>query len=243
MNAPRWVLLALCLAVPALSYRAGGQTLWLVHGAGCLVAAGIAVWLLREDGILGAAFQYKSGDPALALVAAFALYASVAAAVAYWLAPAHLYNGYLRVCGPQGAWLPRPDVRGPAMAAGEWLRDKTCEAYFRSAGVRGWQRGALVALLAACEEVAWRGGVQQVLSERLGSTRAWLAASLLFGLAHLGTGNAVVALLALAGGLAWGGLYLLRGRLLPAVLSHVAFSFALFYNNPLFVVRYDVLGP
>jgi hypothetical protein len=81
--------------------------------------------------------------------------------------------------------------------------------------------------------------VQQVLSERLGSVRGWVAASVLFGVAHLGTGNPVIALLAMVGGFLWGGLFLWRGRLLPAVLSHVVFSFALFYQNSPFLIRYE----
>lgn len=81
-----------------------------------------------------------------------------------------------------------------------------------------------------------------MLAQRIGSTRAWVAASVLFGLAHLGTGNVTIALLALAGGFAWGGLFLLRGRLLPAVLSHVAFSWFFFYAQPLFAIRFDGLG-
>jgi hypothetical protein len=109
--------------------------------------------------------------------------------------------------------------------------------------VRGDVRGVAIVLLAAVEEIAWRGGVQQLLAERLGSVRAWIAASVLFALAHLGTGNGAVALLALVGGLLWGGLYLVRGRLTPAIIAHSTFSFAFFYHRPIFALRYDGFGP
>jgi hypothetical protein len=147
-------------------------------------------------------------------------------AVNHWLAP----EPYLHVCGPRGVWVPRHGAAGLARAA-EWLRQRACEAHFRSAGLRGPLRAVAIVFIAAAEEVAWRGGVQQVLSERLGSLRGWVAASVLFGLAHLGTGNVAVGLLALAGGFLWGAIFLWRGRLLPAVLSHAVFSFALFYQN------------
>jgi membrane protease YdiL (CAAX protease family) len=71
------------------------------------------------------------------------------------------------------------------------------------------------------------------MAERLGSTRGWLAASALYGAAHLGTGNPLIALLAFAGGLVWGGLYRYRGRLAPAMFSHAVFSYFLFYARPI----------
>lgn len=234
MRAPQWALVALCLVLPAISYRLGGSTLWIVHGVGVALAAALAVYLLHDDGILRGVFEYKPGDPALAMLAALGFYTATVGLVNVWLAPDEL----LRICGPHGAWVPRPDVHGIS-ALGEWLRDRACAAYFRSAGVRGPLRGLAVVLIAAAEEVAWRGGVQQALSERLGSTRGWLAATALFGLAQLGTGNVPLALLALCGGFLWGGLYLWRGRLLPAVASHVVFSWALFYHNAPFLVRYE----
>lgn len=234
MNAPRIALLALCALLPAVTYRLGGVSLWAVEAAGCAVTAGLAAWLLHDDGLLRGAFQHKAGDPSIALLAALGFFGATVAAVNYWLAP----EPYLHVCGPRGAWVPRPDAAGLARAA-EWLRNQACAAHFRSSGLRGPLRALAIAFIAAAEEVAWRGGVQQVLAERLGSLRGWLAASALFGAAHLATGNVAVGLLALAGGLLWGGIFLWRGRLLPAVLSHAVFSFALFYQNSPFVIRYE----
>ncbi len=264
MSAQRWIVFALCLVVPAISYRLGGATLWGVHGGACLVAAGLSLWLLHEDGMLVGAFEYRPADFTVAIVAAACVYLPVAALSHWWIAPWEP-NNLLRLCAARGAWIPRPDVRGLGVVA-EWLRNQSCEAFFRSAGVRGWQRGALVLLLAASEEIAWRAGVQRALAERLGKTRAWLAAAALFGLAHLGTGNAAVGLLALLSGLAFGGLYIFRaapipdsddddgegpgafatmhlgqGRLIPCVVAHCAFSWYFFYQQPLFAIRPDAL--
>lgn len=234
MNAPRIALLALCVTLPAVSFRLGGTGLWIAEALGCALSAGLAVWLLHDDGLLRGAFQHKAGDPSIALLAALGFFAATVGVVNVWIAP----EPYLHVCGPRGVWVPRPDPTGLARAA-EWLRGEACAAHFRSVGLRGPLRAVAVAFIAAAEEVAWRGGVQQVLAERLGSVRGWLAAAALFALAQLATGNVAVAILALAGGLLWGGIFLWRGRLLPAVLSHVVFSFALFYQNSPFVVRYE----
>lgn len=236
MNAPRIALLALCALLPAVTYRLGGVSLWAVEAAGCAVTAGLAAWLLHDDGLLRGAFQYKGGDAAIGALAAAGLFGATLVSVNYWLAPEPI----LHLCGPSGAWVPRPGVTGLARAA-DWLRNQACAAHFRSAGLRGPLRGLAIAFIAAAEEVAWRGGVQQVLAERLGSLRGWLAASALFGAAHLATGNVAVGLLALAGGLLWGGIFLWRGRLPPAVISHALFSLALFYYNSPFVIPHGIL--
>jgi len=236
MNAPRVALLALCLLLPAASYHAGGATLWVVHAVGCALTAGLAVWLLHDDGLLRGAFEHKAGDPTLALLGALGFFGATVLIVNHWLAP----EPVLHYCGPQGAFLPRRGVTG-LTAAAEWLRVRACMAHFHSAGIRGPLRAVAIVFIAATEEIAWRGGVQQVLSERLGSTRGWVAASVLFGVAHLGTGNPVIALLAMTGGFLWGGIFLWRGRLLPAVLSHMVFSFALFYQNSPFVIPVGLL--
>lgn len=264
MSAQRWIVFALCLLVPAVSYRLGGSALWAVHGGACLIAAGLALWLLNEDGMLLGAVQYRSADFTVAILAAACVYLPVAALTQWWIAPSEPDN-LLRLCSSRGAWIPRPDATGLGVAA-EWLRNRSCEAFSRSAGVRGWQRGALVLLLAASEEIAWRAGVQRALAERFGKVRGWLAAALLFGLAHTGTGNLAVGLLALLAGLVFGGLYIVRaapapdsddedeggapsfstmhlgqGRLIPCVVAHCAFSWFFFYQHPLFAIRPDAV--
>lgn len=234
MNVSRIVLLVLCMALPAVTWRLGGVSLWIGQAVGGLAAAGLALWFLYDDGLLRGAFQYKPGDPSIALLAALGFFGLVVLLVNHWLAP----EPYLHVCGPRGVWMPRLGVAGLARVA-EWFRGQACEAWFRSAGLRGPLRGPALLFLAATEEIAWRGGVQQLLSERLGSVRGWGATALLFGLAHLATGNVSIALLALVGGALWGGIFLWRGRLLPAIASHGVFSFALFHQNAPFVIRYE----
>lgn len=264
MSAQRRIILALCLVAPAISYRVGASGLWAVHGGACVLAAALSLWVLYEDGMLLGALQYRSADFTVAIVAAALVYLPVATLMQLWIAPSEPDN-LLRLCTARGAWIPRPDVHGPGVAA-EWIRNRACEAFARSAGVRGWQRGALVLLIAAAEETAWRVGVQRMLAERLGRTRGWLAAAALFGLAHAGTGNVTVGALALFAGLVFGGLYIVRvgpsgetsdddeggaasfstmhlghGRLVPCLVAHCAFSWFFFYQQPLFAIRAEAI--
>lgn len=218
-------MLALVMALPAVFYRVGGVGLWGVGLAGYAVAAAVAMWALAQDDQLRAAMTPRQGDAALGLGTAMVFFVALTFAVTKVLAP----RDALRLCAVDGAWFAQPLARG-AGAALEWLRDHACMAVGRSSALRGSTRGLAVVLIAAAEEIAWRGGVQQLLSERLGSTRGWVVTSLLFALAELGTGNPVIALLALPLGFTWGALYRYRGRLAPALLSHVAFSWFFFAN-------------
>lgn len=226
------VLIALCLVLPVAAWSLGGVGLWWLHLAGYLAAAAMTLWLLHDDGELRAAVSPRAGDMSLGFGVAALLYLPTFFFVTSVLAPAVA----MRVCTPRGAWVGLPDPHG-ARALLEHLRDSVCVAWAKGSAMRGVPRGVLVVAIAAAEEIAWRGGVQHRLADRLGSTRAWLAASALYALAHLATGNLSLALLALPTGLAWGLLFRLRGTLVPSVISHALFSFFFLYNHPLFAVR------
>jgi len=107
-------------------------------------------------------------------------------------------------------------------------------------GLVGTAPWPLVAILVALviapgEELFWRGLVLVGLRERLGG-RPWLAvfgAALLFGAAHLFSGSPVLALAAMAGGLAWGALYQRTGRLAPVIVSHILWDLAVLLFFPL----------
>ena len=233
MTPPRWILLALCAVLPALAWRLGGASLWYALVLGYGVAAALAAWALAQDDQLNAALVPRGGDASLGLLPAMVLFALVSFLVTRVLAPLP----ELRYFTPDGPWVGRADAHG-FQALTEWLRERACAAMGRSAAIQGSARVAFVLAIAALEELAWRGGVQQGLAERLGSTRGWLLTSALYALAQLGTGNAAPALLALPCGLLWGAMYRFRGRLAPAILSHALFSWALFaHNSSPFVAR------
>ncbi len=232
MFAPRSLAVALCLLLPTVGYRLGGVHLWVALGVGYALAAGLAVYTLWQDGELRAALMPRAGDASFAVGGAAVLYFALTALVFYVLAPLQP----MRICTMDGAWVVPPHPHGFA-ALTEHLRDKACLGYARSSAMRGLPRGILIALIAALEDLGWRGAVQPMLSERLGTSRGWIAAGVLFALAHVGTGNVAVALLALPTGLLWAGLARFRGTLFPAILSHVVFSWFFFYNSSPLVMR------
>lgn len=100
-----------------------------------------------------------------------------------------------------------------------------------------------IVLVAALEEVSWRGLVYPVLEERIGSRRAWPATAVLFAAAHLPTLwllrdpfaglNPLVVIAALGCGLVWG-LVVARTKRLPvAIISHALFTLAVAIHFPL----------
>jgi membrane protease YdiL (CAAX protease family) len=226
MTPPRWIILALCAVVPAIAWRVGGASLWYVMVLGYGAAAALAAWALAQDDQLRAALAPKAGDATLGLLPALALFALAWLLVTRVLAPIPELRWYT----PDGAYVDRAWPRG-SMVAIEWVRARILDAMGRAASIQGSARVAFVLAIAALEELAWRGGVQQGLSERFGSTRGWLLASALYAAAQLGTLNPAPALLAIPCGLVWGAMYRFRGRLAPAILSHAIFSWALFAHH------------
>jgi hypothetical protein len=232
MSILRWIVLLVATATPAVAFRLGGPSLYTAYAAGLTVAAAIAAYALWQDDLLKRVILPKGLDISAGALGAALLFVLVVLVYAKLVAPVDPFGGLLRKCNADGARFPRPDAHG-LLALAEWTRNHVCRAYAQALGMGRPVRGAMIVLIATLEEIAWRGGVQQGLSERLGSTRGWLAASVLYGLANLLTGNPPVALLALAGGLVWGGLYRYRGRLAPGIFSHAVFSYFLFDQRPL----------
>lgn len=103
-------------------------------------------------------------------------------------------------------------------------------------------RGGLSPLLVAMllffpigfgEEVFWRGFVQRRLTASWGPWAAFLCTSLFYTAAHLPTLNPVLILAALTCGLFWGALYMVSGRLVPVLVSHMLWDPAIFVVWPM----------
>lgn len=100
-----------------------------------------------------------------------------------------------------------------------------------------------IILVAALEEISWRGFVFSLLEERLGTRIAWPATALLYAAAHLPTvmlltepfapPNPLVVLTALGCGLVWGLIVARTGRLPVAILSHVLFTWGVIVVFPI----------
>lgn len=93
-----------------------------------------------------------------------------------------------------------------------------------------------VFMIAALEEIVWRGLVMRALSGPFGAMAGWLISTLLYAAAHAPTvllladpiagPNPLLVAAALGCGLVWGRLVLLTGRLSLSVFAHAFFSWA-----------------
>jgi uncharacterized protein len=91
-----------------------------------------------------------------------------------------------------------------------------------------------IIVIAAAEEVLWRGLVTSLLEEKVGSRRAWVWSAVLYAVAHVPTIwalkdpnaglNPLVPMAALAAGLVWGFMARRFQRLFPAIVSHALFD-------------------
>ena len=101
---------------------------------------------------------------------------------------------------------------------------------------------AVVLAAAVGEELVWRGAVTQLLAERVGSRTAWLWSAGLYTLAlappawSLGSAAGLDPMLVVAaagGGLVWGGMARAFGGLVPSILAHALFDWAVLMMFPL----------
>jgi uncharacterized protein len=98
--------------------------------------------------------------------------------------------------------------------------------------------GGFVFVVAALEELVWRGLVMRVLSEPFGWLRGWLLQALLFGVAHAPTLfllsdpevglNPLLVLAGVSYSLVWGRVAMRWDRLPPAMFAHALFTWAAF---------------
>lgn len=106
--------------------------------------------------------------------------------------------------------------------------------YGRRAEASAWLIAVLLAVwIAPAEEIFWRGVLQRFLQRKLPGVWAWLIAAVLYALVHLWSGNLPLVLAALVLGLAWGGLFLWAGSLVPGILSHALWDVLVFVVLPL----------
>jgi uncharacterized protein len=93
----------------------------------------------------------------------------------------------------------------------------------------------LLLFLPIAEELVWRGLVLDLVSERLGTRQGWMVTTLLYVLVLAPTVyllrdpraglNPLLPTAALGAGLVWGFLAGRTGRLMPAIVSHMAFTY------------------
>lgn len=187
---------------------AGTPEFLLRFAAPHVVLVAYAIRVLSRDGVLFDRLKPRWGDLSLGAVTAFVLL------MASWGARATL--------SPQGSerqtWL--------------WL------VYLQLGDPEQIQRSialsSLLIAIAFAEELVWRGLVVHELTERVGARRAWILAALLYSVASLPTVytlrtiagyNPLLVLATLGCGIVWTFLAVRIGRLVPGIVSHMAFTY------------------
>ena len=104
--------------------------------------------------------------------------------------------------------------------------------------LKGCASTARVALLLGLvigpgEELVWRGVIQRAFTARLGAVGGLLAATGLYAVVHLSSGNPMLILAAVVCGLFWGLLYQRTGSIALVVISHTAWDLVVFLTLPL----------
>jgi hypothetical protein len=202
---------ALAVATAFSPERAGGP--WMLGSMG-LVYAALGAWAvmrLKQRGELYDQLRPAAGDLSIGAIVAAVLYGVAMAVHVLVTSPP----------SPRVAWIMRVYLA---------LGDPTSEHRHLVGGV--------VFIVAALEELVWRGLVMRMLAEPLGPIRAWLVQAFLFGLAHVPTvillGDPRVGpnpLLVLAGftySLVWGRVAMRWDRLPPALFAHALFTWGAF---------------
>jgi uncharacterized protein len=200
---------ALAVSYAFAPVLAGTAQMLAAIGALYTLLAGVTALWLRSRGELRAALRPRSGDLARGAFVAALLY-GVTMAVQLALAPRGT---------PREAWVMRLYLQ---------LGDPDADARVFV--------GAAVFVVAALEEVVWRGLVMRALEGPLGREGGWLASSALFAAAHAPTLfllrdpvaglNPLVVAAGLGGSIVWGRLVHRTGRLAPAIFAHAFFSWA-----------------
>ncbi len=199
-------------AATALAFSplcAGRALVWGVVIGAHAGLAGLAVWRMHRDETLSERLTPRGGDFTIGVLAAAALLI--------------------------GSWALRAQLVPPGSVTAGWI----ARIYLVIGDPNAVQRSLwlTLAVLAAAGlvELTWRGLVQDLLEERLGTRWGWLATAGTFTLAAtpsvvlladtVAGPNPLFTLTAGACGLTWGFLTRASGRLWPAMFSHMTFLY------------------
>lgn len=198
--------------------RGGAGPFWLGAIGPVVLVAAYALLRAARDGVLAQMVRPVWGDATRGIGSA-ALLVAAAMALVHVIAP---------VASPRVAWTARVYL---VLGDPRWLR------------VHASTVAGVVLLVAAAEEIVWRGLVTRLIAERAGSRHAWVWAAVAYALAQVPTMwalrdpeaglNPLIVLAALGCGLAWGAMARWTGRLIPSFLSHMAFDWCVIMVFPL----------
>jgi len=107
------------------------------------------------------------------------------------------------------------------------------EVYGFKEGAGVWRIGLLMLLvIGPGEELLWRGYVQGNLTRKYGRGNGLFLAVIIYIAIHIATGNLVLILAALTGGLFWGWMYMRYRSILMNSVSHVVWDVFVFLIFP-----------
>ena len=203
----------------------GTWEFWLLAAGPTVALAAVALLWAREEGLLGEWLRWKPGDFTIGFLAALGLFGFAWAVV--------------RLVAPVGS---EREI---------WL----VSLYAQIGDPRELQAHVALVAPAICaaavaEEVVWRGAVTRLLAQRVGSRSAWVWAAALYALAYVPTAwslrasgaqagglDPVLPFAALGAGLLWGGIARAYGRIVPAMVAHALFDWAVVMMFPLWGTR------
>lgn len=87
--------------------------------------------------------------------------------------------------------------------------------------------------IGSCEELYWRGLIQNHFARRIGPAAGYAAATLIYIGVHVPTGNPMLVIAAGVCGLFWGGLYWRTRSIVPGLVSHMLWDPLIFVLFPL----------
>ena len=191
---------------PAL---AGTWTMWLALGAPYLALSAFAVFRFWRNGTLADRLKPRWGDISIGMVIAVILLL--------------------------GSWGGRALLTPAGTERQAWLFQIYNQIGRPDVIQRSFALSAAVLLVAASEELIWRGLVLDQLKARVGDRRAWLLTTALYAAAVVPTvftladptagPNPLLVVAALGCGLFWSFTASILGRLPPVIISHMVFTY------------------
>jgi membrane protease YdiL (CAAX protease family) len=101
-------------------------------------------------------------------------------------------------------------------------------------GTSMWVIALLLFLVTGpCEEIYWRGYLQENLMRRFGRRQGWLLATGVYAVVHIWSLNFMLIGAAAVAGLFWGAMYRYLGNLAPVIISHSIWSGVIFAVFPM----------
>ncbi|MFL0194017.1 CPBP family intramembrane glutamic endopeptidase [Clostridium sp. WILCCON 0269] len=96
-----------------------------------------------------------------------------------------------------------------------------------------WISLLLIFIIGPCEEIYWRGFIQNTLSKKLGENKGYILTALLYSAVHVITGNIMLVIAALVCGIYWGWMYKKQKSLSSVIISHAIWDLTIFVLLPI----------